>query len=71
VDVRRTNREGETPELLPAYLDHIGRGALLTDTQEIDLARKAHSGDERARSRLIERNLRLVVSVAKSTVARD
>lgn len=65
MDARKTNREGETPELLPAYLDHIGRGSLLTHGEEIALSRKAQSGDERARSRLIERNLRLVVSVAK------
>ncbi len=53
------------PELLPDYLAKIGKGSLLTHRQEVDLAEKARSGDERARQKLIERNLRLVVSVAK------
>jgi RNA polymerase primary sigma factor len=65
MDDHKTNREGETPELLQAYLDHISRGALLTRREEIDLSHKAQSGDEHARIRLIERNLRLVVSIAK------
>lgn len=63
--VSRTNRQEEIPELLPTYLDYIGRSALLTHEEEIELSQKAHSGDGHARSRLIERNLRLVVSVAK------
>jgi RNA polymerase primary sigma factor len=58
-------RQTETPELLVGYLAKIGRGDLLTHRQEVGLARKARSGDRRARSKLIEKNLRLVVSVAK------
>jgi RNA polymerase primary sigma factor len=65
MDGQNTNREAETPELLRAYFDHIGQGALLTHREEIDLSYKVHSGDQRARSKLIERNLRLVVSIAK------
>ncbi len=56
---------GVAPELLPGYLAKIGKGSLLTHQQEVALSRKARSGDETARRRLIERNLRLVVSVAK------
>ncbi len=48
-----------------AYLDHIGRGRLLTRQEEISLARRVSGGDESARRRLVESNLRLVVSVAK------
>jgi DNA-directed RNA polymerase sigma subunit (sigma70/sigma32) len=59
-------RATETPELLVRYLARIGKGALLTHRQEVDLSRKARSGDRRARQRLIEKNLRLVVSVAKN-----
>src|ERR687884_555109 len=58
-------RESETPELLAKYLAHIGQGSLLTHQEEIDLSLRAKAGDRRARQRLIEKNLRLVVSVAK------
>src|ERR687895_49410 len=60
-------REGEmeAPELLAKYLDRIGEGDLLTHEEEIELSKRAKQGDARARQRLIEKNLRLVVSVAK------
>ena len=61
----RMERESETPELLARYLSHIGRGDLLTHQEEIELSNAAKAGDSRARRRLIEKNLRLVVSVAK------
>ena len=61
----RVEREGETPELLAKYLSHIGQGNLLTHQEEIDLSTRAKAGDGKARQRLIEKNLRLVVSVAK------
>jgi RNA polymerase primary sigma factor len=61
----RSGRETETPELLAKYLAHIGQGGLLTHQEEIDLSRRAKDGDQKARQRLIEKNLRLVVSVAK------
>jgi RNA polymerase primary sigma factor len=62
---RPTTRGSQTPELLPSYLAYIGRGDLLTHKEEIDLSNRTKAGDERARQRLIEKNLRLVVSVAK------
>jgi RNA polymerase primary sigma factor len=55
----------ETPELLSGYLAKIGKGGLLTDRQEVILSRKARAGDRKAKKKLIEKNLRLVVSVAK------
>lgn len=58
-------RSSGAPELLPGYLARIGKGSLLTHSQEVELSEKARSGDGRARQKLIERNLRLVVSVAK------
>ena len=61
----RVEREAETPELLARYLAHIGRGELLTHQEEIDLSKRAKKGDDKARQKLIEKNLRLVVSVAK------
>ena len=57
--------ELETPELLAGYLAKIGRGKLLTHQEEISLARRSRAGDQRARDKLVQRNLRLVVSVAK------
>ncbi len=62
---RRPERESETPELIPGYFARIDKGDLLTHEEEIDLSKRAKQGDERARHRLIEKNLRLVVSVAK------
>src|ERR671933_936208 len=64
-DVTLVPREPEAPELIAAYLDRIGQGDLLTHEEEIDLSKRAKQGDARARQRLIEKNLRLVVSVAK------
>jgi RNA polymerase primary sigma factor len=55
----------ETPEPLARYLAQIGRERLLTHEEEIDLSRRVRAGDKQARKKLIEKNLRLVVSVAK------
>ena len=52
------------------HLKEIGRIPLLTTEEEIQLAEKISSGDEYARDRLIEANLRLVVSIAKHFVGR-
>jgi RNA polymerase primary sigma factor len=59
------SRDAETPELLADYFAHIGRGNLLTRKEEGDLSKRARAGDDGARKKLIEKNLRLVVSVAK------
>ena len=58
-------QEYEIPQLLSGYLDRIGKWKLLTHREEIELSRRARAGDERAQKKLVERNLRLVVSVAK------
>ena len=58
-------KEPKTPELLSGYLGRIGQGPLLSQREELSLSRKARAGDGAARGRLIERNLRLVVSIAK------
>ena len=47
------------------YLKDIGRVQLLTQEEEIELAKRALEGDESAKSKLCESNLRLVVSIAK------
>jgi RNA polymerase primary sigma factor len=50
---------------MAAYMGKLSRRPLLTKGEEARLARRARAGDARARRRLAERNLRLVVSVAK------
>ncbi len=52
------------------YLKEIGRVPLLTPEEEIDLAIRISSGDEAAKMRLSEANLRLVVSIAKRYLGR-
>jgi RNA polymerase primary sigma factor len=61
----RGGNDRETPNPLARYFGQIGRGRLLTHEEEIDLGRRAREGDETARSKLIEKNLRLVIPVAK------
>jgi len=52
------------------YLKEIGKVPLLTAEEEIELAKRMEQGDEEAKRRLIEANLRLVVSIAKRYVGR-
>jgi RNA polymerase nonessential primary-like sigma factor len=59
-DTRDTSRAN-----LAVYLREIAGIPLLTREQEIDLARRAAAGDQAAKQRLIESNLRLVVQVAR------
>jgi RNA polymerase primary sigma factor len=55
----------EIPNPLAKYFGQIGRGRLLTHEEEIDLGRRVREGDKTARAKLIEKNLRLVIPVAK------
>lgn len=52
------------------YLKEIGKVPLLTADEEIELAKRMEEGDEEAKRRLCEANLRLVVSIAKRYVGR-
>ena len=52
------------------YLKEIGKVPLLTAEEEIDLAKRMEAGEEEAKRRLCEANLRLVVSIAKRYVGR-
>lgn len=61
----------ELPDAVQLYLKTIGRTALLTAQEEKDLAKRSEQGDEEARQRLIQANLRLVVSIAKHYVNRS
>ena len=52
------------------YLKEIGKVPLLTAEEEIELAKRMEAGDEKAKQKLAEANLRLVVSIAKRYVGR-
>ena len=52
------------------YLKEIGKVSLLTAEEEVELAKRIEKGDELAKRRLAEANLRLVVSIAKRYVGR-
>jgi len=54
-----------TGDGLNLYLQEIGRHRLLTPAEEVQLAKRIERGDARAKERMINANLRLVVSVAK------
>ena len=56
---------------LKLYVRQIGSGPLLTREEERDLARRKDAGDDAARQRLIESNLRLVMSVARNYTRAD
>lgn len=62
--------EGSVTDPVRQYLREIGRVQLLTAQEEIDLAKRAEKADAAARHRLINANLRLVVSIAKKYVGR-
>ena len=57
-----TNRESAS---LDRYLQEIGRTSLISPEEEVELAREIHRGNRRALNKLVEANLRFVVSVAK------
>ena len=59
-----------TEDPVRMYLKEIGNVPLLTTEEEIELAKRVEEGDEEAKKRLIEANLRLVVSIAKKYVGR-
>ncbi len=55
----------ETTDALQLFFREAGRHPLLTAAQEVELARRIERGDEEAKRRMIQSNLRLVVSIAK------
>jgi len=56
---------GATTDSLQLVLNEIGRYPLLTAAEEIELAKRVERGDREAKDRMINSNLRLVVSIAK------
>ena len=67
-DINLDNMSLDDP--VKVYLREIGRVPLLSTEEEIELAMKINDGDEKAKQRLTEANLRLVVSIAKKYVGR-
>jgi RNA polymerase primary sigma factor len=68
---RETEKTKDGEDLLRAYFDQIKRTPLLSFEEELDLSRRIQVGDELARRRLIEANLRLVVKIAKEFSSPD
>jgi RNA polymerase primary sigma factor len=62
---KRGDRTMEAQDVLTQYLSRVRGGKLLDASEEKDLSRRARGGDMRARQKLIESNLRLVISIAK------
>ena len=60
----RTNRVYQK-DIVEEYLQEIGQYKLLTPTEEVELAYRIREGDEEARKKFINSNLRLVVNIAK------
>ena len=70
-EILDTNYEGiNVDDPVRMYLREIGRIPLLTFEQELELAQRILEGDEEAKQKLAESNLRLVVSIAKKYVGR-
>jgi RNA polymerase primary sigma factor len=64
-DEDQSDQAGAADDAVKQYLQEIGTFPLLTGEQELQLAERVAHGDLRARQKLIEANLRLVVSIAK------
>ena len=62
---------GATADALQLFLNEIGRYPLLTAAEEVALAKRIERGDMRAKERMINSNLRLVVSIAKRYQGND
>lgn len=62
--------DSDSSNTLQTYLREIRRAPLFTPEQEYDTAVRARAGDFKARQQMIERNLRLVVSIAKNYLGR-
>jgi len=67
----RTDDLGEFSDSVQMYLREIGKVPLLIAQEEKDLAKRIEKGDEDARQKLIQANLRLVVSIAKKYIGRS
>src|SRR5690606_26622802 len=67
---RAEDRDTPTLDVTRLYLNEIGASPLLTAAEEVSFARRVRAGDEAARQRMIESNLRLVVKIARRYIDR-
>jgi len=67
----RNTYDGQSEDVLRTYFDQIKVSPLLNFEEELELSRRIMRGDELARQKLIESNLRLVVKIAKAFVSSD
>ncbi|MDP3955182.1 MAG: RNA polymerase sigma factor RpoD [bacterium] len=70
LEILSTLKETSITDPVRMYLKEIGRIPLLTGKEEVELAKSIEKGSKVARRKLIEANLRLVVSIAKKYVGR-
>jgi RNA polymerase primary sigma factor len=70
VEAEPTSSEGFTEDSVRLYLREIGRVKMIKPDEEIELARMIAKGDPEAKKKLIQANLRLVISIAKKYVNR-
>ncbi|MDR1373533.1 MAG: RNA polymerase sigma factor RpoD/SigA [Treponema sp.] len=69
--IKRTQNSAQGDDILQAYFNQIKAIPLLTFEEELNLSRRIEQGDENARRRLIESNLRLVVKIARLYMISD
>jgi len=67
---REVTKTGRSSDPISLYLNEIGVSPLLTASEEVKFARLIQKGDEPARHRMIESNLRLVVKIARRYINR-
>ncbi len=70
-DIKQIITDIKVDDPVKMYLKDIGQVQLLTSEQEVELAKRILEGDQKAKAELSERNLKLVVSIAKKYVNRS
>ncbi|MCH7492427.1 sigma-70 family RNA polymerase sigma factor [Patescibacteria group bacterium] len=71
IDKRRLDLSDISNDSIQMYLREIGKVSLLTGEEEMQLAKRKEKGDVEAQRKLVEANLRLVVSIAKKFTGRS
>jgi len=71
LDSRRLDLTDISSDSIQMYLREIGKTALLTSEEEVQLAKRKEKGETEAKMKLVESNLRLVVSIAKKFTGRS
>jgi len=64
-DTKKNTSEAQHKDFIKLYFNEISKIPLLSSEEERDISRRVKKGDDEAKKRLIESNLRLVISIAK------